>query len=72
MERNSDRALDLVLGMDTADPARMAGEASKGAAPPSVPLGRASARDHGVAAAGEAVRGAGRGEATYARRSWLC
>ncbi|GGL11667.1 hypothetical protein GCM10010094_85720 [Streptomyces flaveus] len=72
MERNSDRALDLVLDMDTVDPARMAGEASKGAAPPSVPSGRASVRDPGVAAADGAVRGAGRGAATYARRSWPC
>lgn len=72
MERNSDRALDLVPDVDTVDPARTAGEVSKGAGPPSVPLGRASARGPGVAAADGADRAAGRGAATYARRSWLC
>ncbi|GAB3003451.1 hypothetical protein GCM10023080_081550 [Streptomyces pseudoechinosporeus] len=64
--------MDLVLDVDTVDPARMAGEASKGAAPPSGPSGRASVRGPGVAAEVGAVRGAGRGAATYARRSWLC
>jgi hypothetical protein len=72
MGRNSGRASGLVLDVDAADPARMAGEALKGAEAPSVPLGRASALGPGVAAADAADRGAGRGAATYARRSWLC